>query len=317
MEKTAGMPRTGRRVYQRSRGERTALGEREKRRLVQLGACLALFLVVFTARGADRLGTLRTGLSTVIRADADFRAAVTDLDWAAAAQRPLGETLGGLWTDLCLPESRTAPRRREGALYRGTAERLRREPALTGWKQAPAEEEPLRDPMEDSGAAPIPVPEPEPEVVHMDYTGPALPDNTTMDRYALKLAETVTPVMGVVSSGFGWREHPIDGGEKFHCGVDLAVDNGTPVRAFAAGTVDYIGESEIYGQYLQLRHDNGVTTFYAHCGKLCVQQGQEVAAGEKVAESGETGKVTGPHLHFELKKDGVRLEPLYYIETLG
>ena len=58
-----------------------------------------------------------------------------------------------------------------------------------------------------------------------------------------------------------------------------------------------------------------MTSFYCHCSKLCVQQGQVVAAGEKVAESGATGNVTGPHLHFELKLDGVLLDPLYYIET--
>ena len=122
--------------------------------------------------------------------------------------------------------------------------------------------------------------------------------------------------MAVLSSGFGWRDHPIEKEERFHYGVDLAADTGTPVLAYASGTVDYIGESDIYGQYLQLRHDNGVTSFYAHCSKLCVQQGQQVTVGEKVAESGATGDVTGPHLHFELKKDGIRLNPLYYIQTL-
>ena len=97
--------------------------------------------------------------------------------------------------------------------------------------------------------------------------------------------------------------------------VDLAVNTGTPVLAFAAGTVDYIGDSPIYGLYLQLDHGNGLKTFYAHCSKLCVQQGQQIALGEKVAESGNTGNSTGPHLHFEMKLNGVLLNPLYYIET--
>ena len=127
--------------------------------------------------------------------------------------------------------------------------------------------------------------------------------------------ETVTPALGWVSSTFGWREHPVDGEERFHNGVDLAVNSGTPVQAFAAGTVDYIGDSPEYGLYLQISHAGGLTTFYCHCSKLCVQQGQTVAAGEKVAESGATGNVTGPHLHFEMKLNGVRLNPLYYIET--
>ena len=134
-----------------------------------------------------------------------------------------------------------------------------------------------------------------------------------MDRYALGLSETVDPVDGFLSSPFGWREHPIDGGEKFHYGVDLAVDSGTAIAAFAAGTVEYIGESDVYGLYFQLDHGNGVKTFYAHCSELCVRQGETVAAGEKVAESGATGEVTGPHLHFEIKREGVRLNPVYYI----
>ena len=86
------------------------------------------------------------------------------------------------------------------------------------------------------------------------------------------------------------------------------------VTAFAAGTVDYIGDSPIYGKYLQLCHAGGVTSFYAHCSKLCVQQGQEVAAGQEVALSGDTGNATGPHLHFEIKMDGVRLNPMDYID---
>lgn len=79
--------------------------------------------------------------------------------------------------------------------------------------------------------------------------------------------------------------------------------------------MDYIGESPEYGLYLQLSHAGGLTTFYCHCSKLCVQQGQSVAVGEKVAESGATGNVTGPHLHFEMKLNGVRLNPVYYIQT--
>ena len=150
---------------------------------------------------------------------------------------------------------------------------------------------------------------------HVDYTGPALPDNTSMDKFRLDVGETVSPVMGVLTSPFGWREHPVDGEEKFHNGVDLAVNNGTDVLAFASGTVDYIGDSPVYGLYLQLSHAGGLKSFYAHCSQLLVQQGQVVAAGERVAQSGDTGNATGPHLHFELKLNGVLLNPLYYIET--
>lgn len=309
MEKTAG-----RRVNRRRGARRAALGEREKRRLIQLGACLALFLTVFLTRGAQRLGTLREELSAALQGDADFRAAFVDLGWSIASGRPLGDTLDQLWTDVFLPAEKPAPASwRGGAVYRAALAGLRSDGGGSGLLSLAPAEEVRPDPMAGSAAPP---PQAEPAVIHVDYTGPELPENTTMDRYALGLGETATPVLGRLTSPFGWREHPIEGGEKFHCGVDLTADSGTDVLAFAAGKVDYIGESDVYGQYLQLRHDNGVTTFYAHCSKLCVQQGQTVAAGEKVAESGATGEVTGPHLHFEVKKDGVRLDPTYYIDTL-
>ncbi len=131
----------------------------------------------------------------------------------------------------------------------------------------------------------------------------------------LGVGETVAPVMAPVSSGFGLREHPIEGGEKFHNGLDLAANYGTDIKAFAAGVVDYIGESPAYGLYLQIQHANGVTSFYAHCSRLCVQPGQQVAAGEKVAEVGDTGEVTGAHLHFEVKVNGKLVDPSDYIGT--
>lgn len=322
MEKTVRME-AGRRVSLEKRGQKAALGKREKRRLLQLAACLFLFLTVFFAKGVDRLEELRDHLNAAICADTDFRGAFADLGWSVAAGRPIRETLGELWVDVIMPSDTIAVETIGGGdLYQQTLKNLEKADAAPVSALVKLDADSVRtDPMESSVSRIISEvqqeQEAEPAVVHVEYTGPALPDNTTMDRYALGLEKTVTPVMGTLSSDFGWREHPIDGEEKFHCGVDLAVETGTPVLAFAAGTVDYIGESDIYGEYLQLRHANGVTSFYAHCSKLCVQQGQTVAAGEKVAESGATGRVTGPHLHFEIKKNGIRLEPLYYIQTLS
>lgn len=288
-----------------------ALGAVEKRRLIQLAVCLALFLAVFLSRGTGRLAALRQELTDAIYGSVNTRAVLTDLGWALATDQPLRETADTLWSGLFAPEDalliRTAHR---GAALEARLTQLNTGP-FSGVNQ-PVEEQPIPDPMASSAARPKPQ---EPEVIHMDYTGPALPDNATMDRYTLGLRETVTPVLGVLASGFGWREHPIDGGQKFHQGVDLDVPTGTPVQAFADGVVDYIGESEIYGQYFQLIHDEGVTTFYCHCSKLMVQKGQNVTAGQTVAEVGATGRVTGPHLHFEVRKNGVLLQPLYYIET--
>lgn len=325
MEKT-----TGRRTYRKyNRGQKAVFGEREKCRLLQLGGCILLFLFVFFAKGVDRLGEFRQNLAQILQVNVDFQEAFTNLGWSVASGKPVGKSLNELWVDVFLPQEKEyTPVWQNGPLYQETKEAIKSSKNVilavkqmhlpeeteqeTEVKMADEQEEmPTSEESIDTNLS-----QREAEVVHVDYNGPALPDNTTMDRYTLGLSETVSPVIAALTSGFGWREHPIEGGEKFHCGVDLGVENGTDISAFAAGTVDYIGESDVYGLYLQLRHDNGVTSFYAHCSKLCVQQGQEVAAGEKVAESGATGEVTGPHLHFEMKKDGIRLNPAYYIETL-
>ena len=314
MEKTAG-----RRVYRRRSGQKAVLGEREKRRLLQLVACLVLFLTVFFTKGAGRLEQLRDELSMALSANVNFKNVLTDLGWSIASDRPVGETVGELWLGMFAPrEKQPYQAGQGGALYR-TVQAGAAPVALT--RPVGTEDERVEDhtdPLAASSAmdrAESQEPQTEPAVVYVNYDGPALPDNTTMDRYNLGLSETVSPVMARVTSGFGWREDPLGEGVKFHNGLDLGVATGTPVLAFAAGTVDYIGESQAYGQYLQIIHENGVTTFYAHCSKLCVQKGQKVEAGEKVAESGATGDVTGPHLHFEMKKDGVRINPDYYIET--
>ena len=323
MERTAG-----RRVYHRKMGQKIALGEKEKRRLVQLIICLALFLTAFFAKGLDRLAVVRSDLGKILGNDVDFKAAFADAGWSLVSGQPVGRTLNELWVSVFLPQERTAPEAwEEGPLYRTARREFRGTEGSAAWLlQGEKGKSQMEDPMVFSGSraeakmepqpteGPGEEPVEEPDVVHVNYTGPTLPDNTTMDRYALGITETVSPVSSVMTSEFGWREHPLTGGEKFHYGVDLRAEEGTTVRAFAAGTVDYIGESDIYGLYLQLRHDNGITSFYAHCSKLCVQKGQKVTAGEKVAESGATGDVTGPHLHFEMKKDGVRLNPAYYLE---
>ena len=91
---------------------------------------------------------------------------------------------------------------------------------------------------------------------------------------------------------------------------------GDPIAAFAAGTVEYIGEDDSYGLYLQLDHGNGVKSFYAHCSKIVVSKGQTVELGEKVAEVGSTGDSTGPHLHLEMKYNSTHLNPAYYVDFL-
>jgi murein DD-endopeptidase MepM/ murein hydrolase activator NlpD len=144
------------------------------------------------------------------------------------------------------------------------------------------------------------------------YSDQNLPENVSMEQAILDF-DYCTPVAGVLSSTFGYREHPIEGDERFHYGVDLAADTGTAVGCFADGTVTAVGESSSYGKYCIVSHAGGYSTLYAHCSRVSVSSGTEVTEGQKIAEVGETGMATGPHLHFELHQDSVYLNPIYYV----
>ena len=128
-----------------------------------------------------------------------------------------------------------------------------------------------------------------------------------MDQLSLGALDTVTPVVGHLNSTYGYRDHPINGKYQFHGGVDIGGQNGDPISAFAAGTVEYVGEDDSYGLYMQLDHGNGVKSFYAHCSTICVKKGESVTAGQKIAEVGSSGAATGPHLHLELKYNKLHL----------
>ena len=112
------------------------------------------------------------------------------------------------------------------------------------------------------------------------------------------------PVAGTITSPQGYRTDPITGETSYHSGTDIAVPEGTPILAAADGTVtianalDNWGGS--YGYYVKLDHGGGLTTLYAHCSSICVTAGQQVKAGEVIAYVGQTGRATGPHLHFEV-----------------
>ena len=153
-------------------------------------------------------------------------------------------------------------------------------------------------------------------LLDVEYSGKALPANYTMNELSFGALETVTPVLGHLNSEYGYRDHPVNGKYLFHGGVDIGGQSGDPIAAFAAGTVSYVGENKSYGLYLQLDHGNGITSFYAHCKKICVKKGQTVQAGEKIAEVGSSGTATGPHLHLELKCNGLHVNPAYYVEFL-
>ncbi len=124
------------------------------------------------------------------------------------------------------------------------------------------------------------------------------------------------PVSAPYSSGFGYRVHPLENLTKFHYGADLAAQSGDDIHSFASGTVTEVGQNESFGNFIRIAHPDGYETFYAHCGTIYVTKGQSVSVGEKIGLVGSTGKTTGPHLHFELKKDGIYMNPAFYLAAV-
>ena len=121
------------------------------------------------------------------------------------------------------------------------------------------------------------------------------------------------PCRGEITSYFGWRTHPIFGTTKYHSGMDIAVDYGTPIMAADSGTVIYSGWLGGYGYAVMIDHGSGLVTLYAHNQSLNVYEGQYVTKGICIAYAGSTGYSTGPHCHFEVRLHGEVTEPLNYL----
>lgn len=123
----------------------------------------------------------------------------------------------------------------------------------------------------------------------------------------------LSPLQGVVSSGFGWREDPIHGGRRFHEGMDVAAREGAVVRASLDGRVLRSEFSESYGNVIEVDHGNGFTTLYAHNKDNLVRRGDLIRAGDPLATVGSTGRSTAPHLHFEVRRHGRALDPAGFL----
>ncbi|MGI5879662.1 MAG: peptidoglycan DD-metalloendopeptidase family protein [Syntrophomonadaceae bacterium] len=115
------------------------------------------------------------------------------------------------------------------------------------------------------------------------------------------------PIMGVITSGFGWRK------SGFHHGIDIAGDIGDPVKACGPGKVVFNGVKPVYGRTIIVEHANGKQSWYAHLQKTAVSERQKVYRGQTIGYIGMTGRTTGPHLHFEIRNDKESLNPLNYL----
>jgi murein DD-endopeptidase MepM/ murein hydrolase activator NlpD len=122
-------------------------------------------------------------------------------------------------------------------------------------------------------------------------------------------AADATNLTPEVSSGYGRRTDPIDGSAKFHTGIDIAAQEGSPVLAAAPGIVRRAGRRGGYGNAVEIDNGGGISTLYGHARALTVKEGDQVEAGQPVAFVGHTGRATGSHLHFEVRKDGKPTDP--------
>jgi len=118
------------------------------------------------------------------------------------------------------------------------------------------------------------------------------------------------PLRGRISSGYGYRIHPIYRVRKMHTGIDVAVSRGTRIRAAAAGRVVHAARWGGYGNCVIIDHGSGVATLYAHCSRIAVKNGATVEQGDVVGYVGSTGLATGPHLHFEVRRGGRHVNPM-------
>jgi murein DD-endopeptidase MepM/ murein hydrolase activator NlpD len=129
----------------------------------------------------------------------------------------------------------------------------------------------------------------------------------------LSAIPTRKPAVGYFTSGFGIRRAPIGGKIKMHEGLDIANHPGTPIKAAADGVIAFADGKAGYGQTVIIDHGYGVETRYAHTAKILVKKGAKVKRGEAIALLGNSGRSTGPHLHYEVKVNGLPVDPLTYI----
>jgi len=273
------------------------LQPKEKRQLIRLVASGSIFVLLVAVKLLlpGKLSGVQDELVRAMERNIDVQAVFSAVGRAFSGEEDAAQEV---YQAVFLPEDavKTAARLPEG---NGAMDTLRqyREYTETGESMPQAE-------MAEPEASAL---------AYVLYSSRNLPDNVSMEQAILDF-DYCSPVSGEVSSGFGYREHPTQGGDRFHYGVDLAAEKGTEVLSFADGTVTAVGESSSYGKYCTISHGGGYTTLYAHCSRITASSGDRVKRGETVAEVGDTGMATSTHLHFELHRDGVYLNPIYYLD---
>ena len=142
-------------------------------------------------------------------------------------------------------------------------------------------------------------------------------DKLNLYRIAAEKAPFANPLRSAYrfTSPYGKRRHPVTGGVRMHDGVDFAARTGTAIHATADGVVTYAGWKSGYGRIVQIEHEFGIETRYAHMSRIRVKKGQKVSRGDRIGDIGNTGRSTGPHVHYEVRVNGKTVNPMTYIKA--
>lgn len=265
-------------------------------RLIVCGIALALILVC-KVLFPDQIAAFAQSISQIVGRNANFSEAFASVGRAVSGEDDVGQSLQDAFHAVFGPSEIRVENNMENSDVTETVSKAQSASlsAATENRQETVSEEGTTQLSDLSGG----------------YAMQSLPENASLEQRNLGFPCT-TPVVGALSSAFGWREHPTEGGTKFHYGIDLAAEKGSEIVAFADGEVFAVGESSTLGKYIILIHAGGYKTLYAHCSEIVVRSGS-VAMGECIARVGESGSATGPHLHFELQDGTLYLNPIYYI----
>lgn len=293
--------------HRKTQHKRDVSDVKERRQLIQLVVCGSIFVLVVVTKLLipSYVEELNQMISAAIEQNMDVRAVFSTVGKAFSGETALSESAGELYRAVFAPEE---------SMVKETSAQIPTiddEWALSHLKQYQMKDSSDIELHNAEEAEKIE----EASLAYVLYSNQTLPERVSMEQVLLGF-DYCTPVSGTISSEFGYREHPTEGEEKFHYGLDLAADNGTDILCFADGTVTAIGESSSYGKYCMVIHENDYSTLYAHCDRILVSSGSFVRRGDVIAEVGETGMATGPHLHFELQCDGVYLNPIYYVSSV-
>ena len=305
--------RINRRTVQRSTAARDSgqgkreepLSAGERRHLMQLVVCAVAFalLVGMKILLPARMEALDQRLSQAMEQNIDVRSAFHAMGRALSGEEDVADAADEVYRAVFHPEEEAEAVKTSASVALEPEERS----ALETLREYRRKEQPAEAAEETERVSTL---------AYILYSEQNLPDCVSLEQAILGFDYT-SPLPGaVISSGFGYREHPAAGEERFHYGVDLATDTGRAIACFADGTVKAVGESSSYGKYCIVDHEGGYSTLYAHCSRIVVSSGSAVKRGETVAEVGETGMATGPHLHFELQQEGMYLNPVYYVSVL-